>query len=154
MVIEYAQLRGTTDGMDTTVITEIAEYYERELGYQIPQRTPFVGRHFNVTQAGIHADGLLKDEEIYNIFNTDKLLKRPVGVAINQTSGTAGIAHWINGYFGLSGDKRIDKRDQRVAKIKEWVDEQYKNGRVTALGDTELGEAIKKLAPEIYDLVL
>jgi len=27
MVIEYAQLRGTTDGMDTTVITEIAEYY-------------------------------------------------------------------------------------------------------------------------------
>jgi len=31
MVIEYAQLRGTTDGMDTTVITEIAEYYEKEL---------------------------------------------------------------------------------------------------------------------------
>lgn len=154
MVIEYAQLRGTTDGMDTTAITEIAEYYEKELGYQIPQRTPFVGRHFNVTQAGIHADGLLKDEEIYNIFNTDKLLRRPVGVAINQTSGAAGIAHWINGYFGLSGDKRIDKKDQRVVKIKEWVDEQYKNGRVTALGDTELGEAIKELAPEIYDLVL
>ncbi len=154
MVIEYAQLRGTTDGMDTTAITEIAEYYEKELGYQIPQRTPFVGRHFNVTQAGIHADGLLKDEEIYNIFNTDKLLRRPVGVAINQTSGAAGIAHWINGYFGLSGDKRIDKKDQRVVKIKEWVDEQYKNGRVTALGDTELAEAIKELAPEIYDLVL
>ena len=29
--------------------------------------TPFVGRNFNVTRAGIHADGLLKDEEIYNI---------------------------------------------------------------------------------------
>jgi len=67
MVIEYAQLRGTTDGMDTTVITEIAEYYEKELGYQIPPRTPFVGKHFNVTQAGIHADGLLKDEE-YTIY--------------------------------------------------------------------------------------
>ena len=85
MVIEYAQLRGTTDGMDTTVITEIAEYYEKELGYEIPSRTPFVGKSFNVTQAGIHADGLLKDEEIYNIFNTEKLLNRPVGVAINQT---------------------------------------------------------------------
>jgi len=103
MVIEYAQLRGTTDGMDTTVITEIAEYYEKELGYQIPPRTPFVGKHFNVTQAGIHADGLLKDEEIYNIFDTAKLLNRPVGVAINQTSGLAGIAHWINSHFGLEG---------------------------------------------------
>ena len=27
MVFEYAQLRGTLDGMDTTVITEMAEYY-------------------------------------------------------------------------------------------------------------------------------
>jgi isopropylmalate/homocitrate/citramalate synthase len=114
MVIEYAQLRGTTDGMDTTVITEIAEYYERELDYPIPPRTPFVGKSFNMTQAGIHADGLLKDEEIYNIFNTDKLLKRPVGVAINQTSGAAGIAHWINNYFGFTGNKRLDKRDERV----------------------------------------
>jgi isopropylmalate/homocitrate/citramalate synthase len=154
MVIEYAQLRGTTDGMDTTVITEIAEYYEKELDYQIPPRTPFVGRHFNVTQAGIHADGLLKDEEIYNIFNTSKLLNRPVGVAINQTSGTAGIAHWINSFFGFSGNKRLDKRDSRVLKIKEWVDEQYKNGRVTAISDLELEEAVRELVPEIYDLVL
>ena len=154
MVIEYAQLRGTPDGMDTTVITEIAEYYEKELDYPIPMRTPFVGRHFNVTQAGIHADGLLKDEEIYNIFNTDKLLRRPVGVAINQTSGTAGIAHWVNGFFGFEGSKRLDKKDQKVIKLKEWVDEQYKSGRVTALSDNELEEAVKRLAPEIFDLVL
>ena len=153
MVIEYAQLRGTTDGMDTTVITEIAEYYEKELGYEIPSRTPFVGKHFNVTQAGIHADGLLKDEEIYNIFNTEKLLNRPVGVAINQTSGTAGIAHWINGYFGLTGDRKINKRDDKVLRIKEWVDEQYKSGRVTCISDMELERAVGELAPEILDMV-
>ena len=94
MVFEYASLRGTTDGMDTTVITDIAEYFERELGYQIPPMTPFVGKHFNVTRAGIHADGLLKDEEIYNIFDTDKLLNRPVSVAVSNTSGLAGIAYW------------------------------------------------------------
>ena len=29
MVFEYAQLRGTLDGMDTRVITELAEYYEK-----------------------------------------------------------------------------------------------------------------------------
>jgi isopropylmalate/homocitrate/citramalate synthase len=154
MVIEYAQLRGTTDGMDTTVITEIAEYYQKELGYEIPSRTPFVGRHFNVTQAGIHADGLLKDEEIYNIFDTSKILNRPVGVAINQSSGLAGIAHWINSFFGLEGTKKIDKKDERVVKIKEWVDEQYKTGRVTAIGDNELEEVVRKLAPDIFDLAL
>ena len=48
--------------MDPTVITEIAEFYEKELGYKIPPRTPFVGRYFNVTRAGIHADGVAKDE--------------------------------------------------------------------------------------------
>lgn len=154
MVIEYAQLRGTTDGMDTTVITEIAEYYEKELGYSIPPRTPFVGRHFNVTQAGIHADGILKDEEIYNIFNTTKLLKRPIGIAITQTSGLAGIALWINNYFGLSDSLKIDKKDERVARIKEYIDQQYQNGRTTSMSDDELLEAVKQLAPDILDLVL
>ncbi|TYQ16413.1 UNVERIFIED_CONTAM: isopropylmalate/homocitrate/citramalate synthase [Acetivibrio alkalicellulosi] len=154
MVIEYAQLRGTTDGMDTTVITEIAEYYETEIGYKIPSRTPFVGRHFNVTRAGIHADGLLKDEEIYNIFDTTKLLNRPVGVSVNQTSGLAGIAHWINSYFGLSGNKSIGKKDERVMRIKNWLDGEYKNGRVTAIGDGELEEVIRQIAPEIFDLAL
>ena len=67
MVFEYAQLRGTLDGMDTTVITEMADYYEKEIGYRVPSRTPFVGKNFNVTRAGIHADGLLKNEEIYII---------------------------------------------------------------------------------------
>ena len=49
MVIEYAQIRGTLDGMDTGVIRDIADYYEKELGYEIPPRTPFVGRDFNLT---------------------------------------------------------------------------------------------------------
>ena len=62
MVFEYAQLKGTLDGMDTTVITELSEYGEKELGYVQPSRTPFVVRNFNVTRAGIHADGLLKNE--------------------------------------------------------------------------------------------
>ncbi len=44
MVFEYAQLRGTLDGMDTTVITELADYYEKEIGYHIPSRTPLLVR--------------------------------------------------------------------------------------------------------------
>ena len=143
MVFEYASLRGTTAGMDTTVITDIAEYFERELGYQIPPMTPFVGKHFNVTRAGIHADGLLKDEEIYNIFDTDKLLNRPVSVAVSNTSGLAGIAYWLNTYFRFTGDQKIDKKDPIVSYIKEWVDKEYENGRQTVISDEEMVERIR-----------
>ncbi len=154
MVIEYAQLRGTLDGMDTTVITEIADYYEKEIGYKIPSRTPFVGKHFNMTQAGIHADGLLKNEEIYNIFDTAKLLNRPVGVSVNQGSGLAGVAHWINTYLRLKGNGKIDKKDERVIKIKEWVDQQYEENRVTAISDDELEWTVRRIAPELFEKVL
>ena len=88
MAIEYASLRGTADGMDLSVITEIADFFEADLGYSIPPRTPFVGRYFNATRAGIHADGLLKDEEIYNIFDTAQILNRPATVAVDSHSGT------------------------------------------------------------------
>lgn len=149
MVFEYAQLRGTLDGMDTTVITEMAEYYEKEIGYRVPSRTPFVGKNFNVTRAGIHADGLLKNEEIYNIFDTDKFLNRPVLVAVSNTSGLAGIAHWINAYYKLKGDRAIDKNSPLVAKVKEWVDAEYESGRVTVLADDELVRVITDACHEL-----
>lgn len=138
MVFEYAQLKGTLDGMDTTVITELAEYYEKEIGYEIPARTPFVGSAFNVTRAGIHADGLLKNEEIYNIFDTEKFLHRGPQVAVSKTSGLAGIAHWINNHFHLAAPNQVDKNSPLVAEVKSWVDAQYEEGRVTVLTDEEL----------------
>ena len=149
MVFEYAQLKGTLDGMDTTVITDLANYFENEIGYRIPSRTPFVGKNFNVTRAGIHADGLLKNEEIYNIFDTDKFLKRPVLVAVSNTSGLAGIAHWINTYYRLSEDKKVDKSSELVKRVKKWVDDQYDEGRVTVIADNELVEIINKTCEEL-----
>ena len=89
MVIEYAQLRGTLDG-------------------------------------------------IYNIFNTDKLLNRPVKIAISNTSGTSGIAHWINTHFHLDGEEAVKKTDELVEIIYQWVNEQYNQGRVTMITDEEL----------------
>lgn len=147
MVFEYASLRGTTDGMDTTAITEIAEYFEKEIGYEIPLMTPFVGKHFNVTRAGIHADGLLKDEEIYNIFDTKKILNRPTAVAVSNTSGLAGVAYWINNYYELEDASKIDKKDELVLKIKEWIDGEYEQERQTAISDDELIKKLAELAP-------
>ena len=150
MVFEYASLRGSLDGMDPTAITDIAEYYRNEIGYQIPPMTPFVGRNFNVTRAGIHADGLLKDEEIYNIFNTDKLLKRPATVAVGKTSGLAGIAYWINSNYHLSGEQQLTKSDPLVIALKDWVDAQYEDGRTTALGTEELEARIRELSGDRF----
>ncbi|MBO4979539.1 MAG: 2-isopropylmalate synthase [Clostridia bacterium] len=146
MVFEYASLRGSLDGMDPTAITDIANYFKENMGYDIPPMTPFVGKNFNVTRAGIHADGLLKDEEIYNIFDTKTILGRPAGVMVTKTSGLAGIAYWMNEHYGLSGDKMIDKRDPLALALKSWIDEEYENGRQTALSDSELEEKIAELS--------
>lgn len=152
MAIEYASLRGTTDGMDLSVITEIARYFEDVIGYEIPPRTPFVGRNFNVTRAGIHADGLLKDEEIYNIFDTAKILNRPATVAVDSHSGFAGIAHWINGYFRIAGTPdAVDKRAPIVAAVKAMVDAEYAAGRNTVMGDDELETMLRSADFDEYE---
>ncbi len=150
MVMEYASLRGSFDGMDTTVISEIADYFRTEMNYDIPPMTPFVGRNFNVTRAGIHADGLLKDEEIYNIFNTDKLLNRPATVTISKTSGLAGIAYWINTNYRLKAEHSIDKKDPLVVSLKEWVDKEYEDGRQTALSNYEIESKIEELSGDRF----
>ena len=147
MVFEYASLKGSFDGMDPTVITEIADYFKNEIGYDVPPMTPYVGRNFNMTRAGIHADGLLKDEEIYNIFNTEKILNRPASVMISKTSGLAGIAYWINGNYHLTGEDAIDKHDPLVVKLKEWIDAEYDTGRVTTLSAKEIEGKIEEFAP-------
>ncbi|MBP1550119.1 MAG: 2-isopropylmalate synthase, partial [Oscillospiraceae bacterium] len=151
MVFEYASLRGTLDGMDTTVITELADYIVNETGYDLPPMTPFVGRNFNLTRAGIHADGLLKDEEIYNIFDTKKFLNRAPVVAVSSVSGLAGIAHWINSFYNLDGNCAVDKKHPCVAKIKEWVDAEYEGGRVTVISDDELCALMKLYGKEILE---
>ena len=146
MVFEYASLRGSLDGMDPTVITEIADYFRREIGYPIPPMTPFVGRKFNETRAGIHADGLLKDEEIYNIFNTEKLLNRPAKVAVSKTSGLAGIAYWVNQNYCLRGERMLDKHSPLVEQLKEWVDREYESGRTAVMSTEELEDKIFALS--------
>ena len=147
MVFEYASLRGSMDGMDPTVITEIGDFFTNEVGYQIPPMTPFAGRSFNSTRAGIHADGLMKDPEIYTIFDTEKLLNRPATVEVSKTSGAAGIAFWINATYRLPKEKQVGKADPLVMELKAWVDEQYEEGRQTVMSYGEMTEKIQELAP-------
>jgi len=154
MAVEYESLRGDTNGMDLTAVTEIADYMEREIGIEISPRQPFVGRHFNVTRAGIHADGMLKDEEIYNAFNTAKILNRPATVAVDSRGGTASIAHWLNSYFRLTGDNMVDKTDPLIVYMREQVDQLYAEGRNTVMGDEELEIMVRRFNVERYEHLL
>lgn len=155
MVIEYASLRGDFGGMNPEVITEIAEYFKKDIGYDIPPMTPFVGESFNLTRAGVHADGLMKDTEIYNIFNTEKILNRPCEVAISNTSGLAGIAYWMNAHYALKGERALTKKDPLVIRVKELIDAMYADGRTTLMGEEEIlaviADALKEFDTE-YDL--
>lgn len=150
LIVEYISLLGRTNGVDTTVITEIAEYFEKELDYHIPSNYPFIGSDFNATRAGVHADGLIKNEEIYNIFDTQKILNRPITIIIGDKSGVAGIAHWINNRLGLAGESQVDKRHPGIAHIYKWVVEQYESGRVTAISNEEMEMQARKHLPELF----
>jgi len=141
MVVEHAQIKGITEGVNYAAITELAEYAKKELGFEIPNNYPLVGKDFNVTRAGIHADGLLKNEEIYNCFDTKRLLNRPVRVAITDKAGAAGIKHWIEARFKIE----IAKHDPRVTKIKEKIDAEYTENRVSAISDDEMFQWVREV---------
>ena len=150
LVMEYIGLRGTDSGVDTRVITEIARYFEDDMGIQIPKNYPFVGARFNTTAAGIHIDGIASSEEIYNVFNTDKILGRPMGIMITDKSGNAGIAQWINSYLRLPEGRRISKRNPGLAKISNWIKEQFDKGRVVGISDEEMEKLARKYVPNYF----
>jgi isopropylmalate/homocitrate/citramalate synthase len=150
LIIEYISLKGDHDGVDTAVITDIARYFERELHYHIPPNYPFVGQNFNATSAGIHADGMLKNEEIYNAFDTGKILKRPPIITITDKSGKAGIVHWLNARLSLTGDSQLDKGHPGVGKIHKRIMEWYEAGRCTSISSEELENLSRKYLPELF----
>jgi isopropylmalate/homocitrate/citramalate synthase len=134
---------GETEGVDYSVITEMADYYRAAIGYEIPPRYPLVGRDFNVTSAGIHADGLMKSEEIYNPFDTQRILKRPCRVALTDKSGLAGVARWVQERYDLEGG--LDKDDARIRQINDWVTREFEDGRVACMSDEEVDGKVHEL---------
>jgi len=153
-IIEYIGLMGSQCGVRTEVITEIANYYRDVIRAHIPTNYPFVGAEFNTTRAGIHADGLLKNPEIYNAFDTERILGRKIGVTVTDKSGLAGIAHWLNDYLGVKYFKpgeTISKRHPGVRRIYDWVMAQYADGRTTGISPAEMLAQAKRHLPHLFE---
>lgn len=150
LVVEYISLTGDDAGADTTVINEIGAFFEKELEYRIPDNYPFVGRDFNATSAGVHVDGLAKNEEIYNIFDTTTLLGRPVPIIITDKSGRAGVAYWINNALSLPKERQVSKKHPAVGEIYERIMHAYEGGRSTSFSTKEMTALAKRYMPEFF----
>ena len=154
-IIEYISLLGSPNGVDTRVITEIADYFRGDIQAIISSNYPFVGSEFNTTRAGIHADGLLKNPEIYNIFDTEAILNRPLKITVTDKSGVAGIAAWINENVPLitgRGFEPVGKRHPGIKLINNWIVAQYEQGRTTSISPEELEGTDTALSPLAFHL--
>lgn len=151
LVIDYISLTGNDEAADPTVITEIAQYFEKELDYRIPDNYPFAGKDFNATSAGIHVDGLAKNEEIYNIFDTTTILNRSVPIIINDKAGRAGVAYWINQQFNLPPERQVSKKHPAVGQIHTRIMAAYEEGRNTSFSNKEIKNLVRRFMPELFD---
>ena len=150
LIMEYISLAGEDNGCDTTVITEVRNYFEKEIGQHVPRNQPLVGSDFNATSAGVHIDGLAKNEEIYSSFDTKRILNRTLTINITDKSGLSGIAHWVNAHFALTGQDKIEKTDPSVARINKSIVQKYEQGRVTCMSDEEMEHMVRHYMPEIF----
>ena len=151
LVIDYISLTGNDEAADPTVITEIAQYIEKELDYRIPDNYPFAGKDFNATSAGIHVDGLAKNEEIYNIFDTTKILNRSVPIIINDKAGRAGVAYWINQQFNLPPERQVSKKHPAVRPMHPPIKARNEEGRNTSFSNKEIKNLVRRFMPELFD---
>ena len=152
-LMEFIGLKGRTCGIETTVITEIANYYRDVIHADIPDNYPFVGKECNTTRAGIHADGILKNPEIYNIFDTKKILNREIKVMVTDKSGMAGIAQWLNDYIRAQhpDTEEVTKRHPGVRRIYEWVMAEYAQGRTSSISSDEMIAQAKHHIPRLFE---
>lgn len=151
LLVEYISLTGDDAAADTTVLSELSDFFETELNYAIPPNYPFVGRDFNATSAGVHADGLAKNEEIYNIFDTARLLGRPAPIIITDKSGRAGVAYWINNSFKLAQERQISKKHPAVGQIYDAIMSIYEEtGRTTSFSHAEMEALVQRFLPELF----
>ena len=88
----------------------------------------------------------MKNPEIYNIFDTEAILGRAPKVSINNASGLAGVAYWVNEYRAKRGESELSKKDAIIQKMYDWVTSEYDAGRVTVISDRELKDRYEEYA--------
>lgn len=145
MAIHYAGLRGHSN-INLKALPNIVELFE-SMGHRLTEHYPIVGRNAFRTKAGIHADGLLKNPEVYLPFDPMEVLGIPYSVAITPYSGRSAILLWLRNYLGLN---HLSKDDPRINYIYNDIVELYNRGsRTDPLTDSEMFTIVSKYFPEV-----
>jgi hypothetical protein len=92
----------------------------------------------------------MKNEEIYNIFDTASILGRAPAIAINDNSGAAGLTLWLNQRLGLTGNQALDKRHPGIVKMAKAVGREYELGRSTNMSNRELEHLARHYLPHCF----
>jgi len=88
------------DKLDLTIADKLAKYVSWAFGMPIPLNQPGVGANIFAHEAGIHADGALKDRRNYELFDYEILgrgedVRLPTGriITTGEFGGVAGFRH-------------------------------------------------------------
>lgn len=145
LLFQLLQLRNDAR-VDTRVIKEIADYYQG-IGHHVPEFYPLLGSNFTLTRAGVHADGMVKNPEIYASFDYLRFLGTKPSSVVGRYSGASGVAWKINELLGLRREEWINKRDPRIHVILEHVSNLYEDGRVMAISEKEMRDLAQHYFP-------
>jgi isopropylmalate/homocitrate/citramalate synthase len=151
MLVEYHQLKTPKNKINFEQLNDVVLFFEKEFGYKIHSKMPFLGTEFNATSAGIHADGIMKNESIYNSFDSKEIFDRNIRIVVNQYSGVAGISGWINLFYNLRVNERVSKKDKRINLVKNLVDTEYEKGRNTAISDNEMKKIVESVFGDVFE---
>jgi isopropylmalate/homocitrate/citramalate synthase len=130
LVIWYARIKGSFDGMNPRVIGKIIEAFS-SMGYRVPTYQPIVGDNAFTTAAGIHVDAQLKSPVTYLSMDPG-LVGREARIMVGPYSGKSSIRYWLKSH-GFPVDE--DLVNAVYARVK-WL---FDNGlRREPLSDDEL----------------
>lgn len=102
--------------IDTKKFKELSEYVAKASGRELPIWKAIVGANMFAHEAGIHADGALKNPRTYEVFNPEEVgLERQI--VIGKHSGTAAIINKFKEYGIQLGKDDANELLTRVRKL-------------------------------------
>ena len=88
MALKY--LEGQEINIDTTQLYNITDYVLRAAGRELVRSTPIVGWSMFAHESGIHADGIIKNPDTYEVFPPEEVGQER-NIVLGKHSGTATI---------------------------------------------------------------
>ncbi|MCS7105071.1 MAG: hypothetical protein NZ954_05840 [Thermofilaceae archaeon] len=145
MAVHYVGMKNSSD-INLKTLPRIPEVFEK-MGYRVAEHYPIIGRNAFKTKAGIHADGIMKNPEVYLPFDPMKVLGKPYSIAVTPYAGRSAIILWMRNHLG----RDVSKDDERLTAVyREIVEHFDKTGRTEPLTDEETAEFVRKYFPELF----